>query len=269
VSALIVDDNATNRLLLSEQLSGCGMRTHAVSDGEAALAALQQAAATDHPYDLAVLDYCMPGMDGLDLAAQISQDPVLSGTGLVMLTSSQDLSLEQARNAGIAETLTKPVRLTHLRAALQNVHHDVRPVPSRPDRSAAPAGGTRGHLLVVEDNQINQLVALGILDRLGFTAEVASNGLEALEALARTPFAAVLMDCHMPVMDGYTSTAQIRETEGTTRHTPVIAMTAGAVKGDRERCLDAGMDDYVSKPVTPEAIEDALTRCLGAPLTIS
>jgi len=241
------------------------MRTHAVADGATALQSLREAVATGEPYDLALMDYCMPGMDGLDLAGRIALEPDLSGTGLVLLSSSQDLTLEQTRDAGIAETLTKPVRLAQLHAALQNVHGQSATAAGTSIGSSKPLAGTRGHLLVVEDNATNQLVAVGILDSLGFTTEVAANGLEALQAMSRRPFAAVLMDCHMPIMDGYTATAQIRQNEGTTRHTPIIAMTAGAIEGDRERCLAAGMDDYVSKPVTPDSIDEVLTSWLGTP----
>jgi len=264
--ALIVDDNETNRLILTEQLGAWGMRSDAVPDGASALQSLREAAGMGQPYDLALLDYCMPGMDGLDLAGRIQLDPSLSDIGLVLLTSSEDVTLQQTRGAGIAESLTKPVRLSQLHTALQKVQGQSGTRAATPTRSSKRLAGPRGHLLVVEDNATNQLVAVGILDSLGFTAEVAANGLEALQALARRPFAAVLMDCHMPLMDGYTATAQIRQNEGTTRHTPIIAMTAGAIEGDRERCLAAGMDDYVSKPVTPDAVDSALTSWLGAPV---
>ena len=265
--ALIVDDNETNRLILTEQLGAWGMRTEAVADGTQALKELLSAVGKHQPYDIVLLDYCMPEMDGLELAGRISHHPALSEIGLVLLSSAQDVTFEQASKAGILESLIKPVRLSQLHAALQSVH-------DRSDLMAGPAAsksrpltGSRGHLLVVEDNATNQLVAVGILESLGFTAEVAANGLEALQALARTPFAAVLMDCHMPVMDGYTATGQIRANEGAARHTPVIAMTAGAVQGDRELCLEAGMDDYVSKPVSPQGLDVVLTHWLGAPAT--
>ena len=168
-------------------------------------------------------------------------------------------------HSGVTESLTKPVRLSQLHTALQNVQSQARKDRGDPKAASAMAGGNRGHLLVVEDNATNQLVAVGILASLGFTAEVAGNGLEALQALDRRAFEAVLMDCHMPVMDGYTATRQIRQDEGQARHTPIIAMTAGAVLGDRELCLEAGMDDYVSKPVTPESIDSVLTRWLVLP----
>lgn len=208
----------------------------------------------------------MPRMDGLELARRISRDPNLTATGLLLLTSAADVSRDEAIAAGIVERLTKPVRLSLLHSALQNVRGQVREDDAARNEPVAQVAGARGHVLVVEDHATNQLVAVGILDHLGFSAEVASNGLEALQALARRPFAAVMMDCHMPIMDGYTATRQIRQDEGEGEHLPIIAMTAGAIQGDRERCLEAGMDDYVSKPVTPGAIEKVLTRWLGSPV---
>ena len=263
--ALIVDDNETNRLILADQLGAWGIRTDAVGSGKDALQALREAVDVDEPFDFALLDFCMPLMDGLDLAGRISADSSLSATGLVLLTSAMDITAEQVRAAGVAESLTKPVRLSQLHTVLQNVQSQAREGVAVAKPPLPVGAGTRGHLLVVEDNPTNQLVAVGILASLGFTAEVASNGLGALQALDRRDFAAVLMDCHMPVMDGYTATRQIRQDQGESKHTPIIAMTAGAVLGDRELCLAAGMDDYVSKPVTPESIDLVLTRWLEQP----
>jgi two-component system, sensor histidine kinase and response regulator len=268
LKVLIVDDNHTNRLILSEQLGAWGMRPDIVENGPAALHNLEQAAESGQPYALALLDLCMPGMDGLEVARRISGNPALSATELVLLTSGPDVNAKQAGDAGITARLTKPVRLSQLHAALQNVtSSSTVGVTSRPRLSTERAVGSRGHVLVVEDNSTNQLVAVGILEHLGYTTEVAGNGLEALAALARTAFAAVLMDCHMPEMDGYAATVEIRRDEGETRHTPIIAMTAGVIEGDRERCLAAGMDDYVSKPVNPQALDAALTRWLPVALT--
>jgi two-component system sensor histidine kinase/response regulator len=269
--ALIVDDNDTNRLILTAQLGAWGMRTQTVDSGERALAELREAAQLDDPYDLALLDFCMPRMNGLELAGHITDDPALTHTGLLLLTSAVEVTLQRAAAAGVSASLTKPVRLSLLHDALQDTHGRRSPERSRastrtPTRAATGAEvGRRGHLLVVEDNVVNQLVAVAILESLGFTAEVAADGVEALQALARTPFAAVLMDCHMPVMDGYAATKQIRQDQGDAQHTPVIAMTAGVVEGDRERCLAAGMDDYVSKPVSPKSLDGVLSRWLAGP----
>ncbi|MCW2791326.1 MAG: ATP-binding region, ATPase domain protein [Nocardioides sp.] len=258
---LVVDDNQTNRLILDEQLRAWGMRPDVVADGESALRVLAEAAGSEEPYPLALLDLCMPGMDGLDLAARISLDEALA-PGLVLLTSGPDVTAAEASAAGIAARLTKPVRLSELHAVLQEVADTARAGEARLVHHAAPLPRGRGHVLVVEDNEVNQLVAVGILEHLGYTTELAANGLEALQAFGRSRFAAVLMDCQMPEMDGYDATREIRMMEGAERHTPVIAMTAGVARGERERCLAAGMDDYVPKPVNPDDLEKTLGRWL-------
>jgi len=207
----------------------------------------------------------MPGMDGLELAGRIFRDPRLAKVGLALLTSVPDVSAEEARAVGIAVRLTKPVQLSRLHRALQDLSQASRArqgnPPAPPEERQA---GSRGHVLVVEDNSVNQLVAVGILEYLGFSTEVAGNGLEALASLACTRFAAVLMDCRMPEMDGYVATQELRRIEGVGPRTPVIAMTAGVTDGEREHCLDAGMDDYVSKPVSPEELDTTLARWLPA-----
>ncbi|MBW3651599.1 MAG: amino acid permease, partial [Actinobacteria bacterium] len=258
---LVVDDNETNRLILFDQLTSWEMRPDVVEDGPAALERLREAAERGVPYDLALLDMCLPVMDGLELARHISEDPLLSRTRLALLTSSVEVGADAAGEVGIEVRLTKPVRLSQLYDSLMRLTAppaDAGPVaPSPPP---AERKDDRGHLLVVEDNTTNQMVALGILHELGYRADVASNGLEALEALAQREYAAVLMDCQMPVLDGYEATAEIRRREDNARHTPIIAMTAGAVEGDRERSLAAGMDDYITKPITPERLDAALAR---------
>jgi CheY-like chemotaxis protein len=264
---LVVDDNHTNRLILGEQLGAWGMRADVAVDGPSAVRQLEEAAQRGAPYALVLLDLCMPDMDGLELAATISEHPTLTGVQLVLLTSVPDVTAEQARAAGIGVRLTKPVQLSRLHTALQEVTQASRLSPRKP--SVVPIAqhpGSRGHVLVVEDNHVNQLVAAGILEYLGYTTEVAGNGLEALTSLARTHFAAVLMDCQMPEMDGYAATREIRRIEGRGPRLPIIAMTAGVSEGERERCLVAGMDDYVVKPVSPEELDAALVRWLPAPL---
>jgi CheY-like chemotaxis protein len=256
---LVVDDNDTNRLILHEQLAAWDLRPEGVESGPAALERLHEAVRAGQDYDLVLLDMCMPDMDGLDLARRISSDPALAGTRLVLLTSGPDVGAEEALEAGIAAQLTKPVRQSQLYDALMRVTAPTqREAPAPPPPSVARAPGSRGRVLVVEDNAINQMVALGILEQLGYSADVAANGLEALDALARTAYSAVLMDCQMPEMDGYTATTEIRRREGAARHTPIIAMTAAAVEVDRERCLAAGMDDYIAKPVKPDSVDAAL-----------
>ncbi len=265
---LVVDDNHTNRLVLFEQLGAWGMRADVAVDGPSSLALLEEAADRGAPYAMVLLDLCMPQMDGLELAARISANPKLTGVPLVLLTSVPDVSADQARDAGIAVRLTKPVQLSRLHSALQEVTKTVLTGPPRMSSTpVAQQPRSRGHVLVVEDNHVNQLVAVGILEYLGYTTEVAGNGLEALAAYARTPFDALLMDCQMPEMDGYVATREIRRLESGGARTPIIAMTAGVSEGERDRCRGAGMDDYVSKPVNPRDLDAALVRWLPAALT--
>lgn len=258
---LVVDDNQTNRLILHDQLHAWGMEVVAVADAAGATKELRDALAAGRPFALALLDLCMPEVDGLGLAEEITGAPELAGTGLVLLTSGPDVTLTRARAVGIDVSLTKPVQLSRLHTTLQEVVAGRTPAaaPSA-DRPASPRLAGWGHVLVVEDSEINQLVAEGILQYLGYTATIAENGVEALAAMRTATYDAVLMDVQMPQMDGYEATAEIRRVEGDRRHTPVIAMTAGAVPGDRERALAAGMDDYVVKPITPEALAAALER---------
>ncbi|MGI8810566.1 MAG: response regulator [Acidimicrobiales bacterium] len=222
----------------------------------------RSAAAKCEPYDLALLDMAMPRMDGLELAGIVSSDPRLSSVRLLLL-SSVSIEAEVAAEAGFVARLTKPVRLSSLYEAIENAVMPVTPkdatTPSAPPR---PAGGSRGTLLVVEDHAINQEVAKGILAKLGFGCDVAGDGIEALAALERRTYDAVLMDCNMPEMDGFEATVEIRRREAGLRHVPIIAMTAAAMVEDRQRCIAAGMDDYVSKPVKALDLEMVLNRWL-------
>ena len=265
--ALIVDDNQTNRLVLSGQLTAWGMHPDVTDNGDSALTLLEEAAATDEPYALALLDLNMPDMDGLELAGRISRRKSLAGIELLLLTSVPDVTAEEARANGIRARLTKPVQLSRLHAAIEAATQR----PSAPRQvwsppSATHPRGSRGHILIVEDNHINQLVAVAILEELGFSTEVAGNGREALASYGRHPFDAVLMDCQMPEMDGYAATQRIRRIEGRGARTPVIAMTAGVGAGERERCLVAGMDDYLTKPVNTNDLNAALSRWVPAPV---
>ena len=273
--ALVVDDNATNRKILSHQLSSWGMTHDAADSGALALKMLRDAAARGEAYDVAVLDLMMPGMDGFDLARVVRSDARLSSVSLVLLTSfGQRGDGARAREAGIAAYLTKPVRQSQLFDCLTNVVNDT---PRGQEGSAArpPSRLLTTHnlkgakamsnklILIAEDNTVNQKVAVRQLLKLGYRADAVANGREAVEALARIPYDLVLMDCQMPEMDGYEATAEIRRRERATRRTPVVAMTAHALEGDREKCLAAGMDDYVSKPVKPEELATVLERWLS------
>ncbi len=261
LAVLVVDDNGTNRLILDRELRSFGMAPEVCSDAASALRMLRDAAERGMPFRIALLDMCMPGMDGLELAQCIRDDERLAATTLVMLTSTTtDVGVAEARRAGITAVLTKPVRQAELHDALIRM---IRPAaatgPTTGSRGPSPRSA-HGHLLVVDDNEINQMVTVGILSGLGWTADVVGDGNAALAAFERGGYAAVLMDCQMPVMDGYTATAEIRRREPAGARIPIIAMTASAVEGDRERCLAAGMDDYVSKPVTPSTVDAALRR---------
>jgi PAS domain S-box-containing protein len=269
--ALVVDDNATNRQILKQELGYWGMRVSAVESGAKGLTLLREAAASGSPYDLAILDMKMPEMDGLSVARAIKKDAALATVKLVLLTSfGQRGHGAEASRIGVSAYLTKPVDDADLYDCLvevlgtpgpQHKQHLVTRHSLREARSPLSA-----RVLVAEDNEVNQKVAVRILEKLGYRVEVADNGKDALDACARTSYDAVLMDGQMPEMDGYEATRRIREREGTGRRTPIIAMTASAMKGDREKCLEAGMDDYVSKPVTPEQVEAALRRWIVAPV---
>jgi PAS domain S-box-containing protein len=267
---VVVDDNATNRTILEEYLHSWGMTSTSYERGDAALAGMRHG----RPPDLAVLDYQMPEMDGLELARRISSDPALVGVPMVLLTSAaQRGDAGAAASAGISGYLTKPVRSSQLYNVLATVFTGARPADGRVARplvtlhTMPPEGGERLRLLLAEDNQVNQTVAVRMLERLGFQVDVVADGAAAVDAVRSGPdvYAGVLMDCQMPGVDGYEATAQIRADEGIGRRTPIIAMTAGAMTGDRERCLAAGMDDYLSKPVRPEELETLLRRWVPIP----
>ncbi|MDQ3965352.1 MAG: response regulator [Actinomycetota bacterium] len=281
---LVVDDNETNRRIVHEQVTSWAMKNGQAADGQQALEKLRTAAESGEPYHLAIVDMQMPKMDGMELARKIKANPLISSTRLVLLTSlGQRGEGEEARQAGVEAYLVKPVRQSELYDTLATVMgtppvEEEEAARRRPGQEEAPLVVrrspeegearsrerlARAHVLVAEDNAVNQKVAVRMLERLGYRADVAANGLEALEALSHIPYAAVLMDVQMPEMDGYEATAEIRrreEGQEERRHTPIIAMTANAMQGDREEALAAGMDDYVSKPVKPEELEAVLKR---------
>jgi signal transduction histidine kinase/DNA-binding response OmpR family regulator len=261
--ALVVDDNQTNRIVLASQLLAWNMTADVAADASIALDRFRHAAAEGQPYDLAVVDMAMPGMDGLELARLVSADPALSSVGLVLL-SSVAVEAAEAAAAGFAVRLTKPARRAELHDALASLVG--LPAAALPPAPRAPGvlrtAGSKGRLLIAEDNAINQAVARGMVARLGYECDVAVNGIEVLEALERRQYDAVLMDCQMPEMDGYQATHRIRAGGDTV---PIIAMTAGAMTEDRERCLAAGMDDYLAKPVGLKDLDRVLSRWAPAP----
>jgi len=259
---LVVDDNDTNRLVLSAQLLAWDIAADLAPDAETALEHLRRAATEARPYELAVIDMAMPGMDGVELASIVNADPQLASVRLLLL-SSVSVEAQVAAQAGFVARLTKPVRLSSLYDAMVRAV-----VPSPVEAPAGPSSpavavGTRGTLLIVEDNAINQEVARGMVAKLGYGSDVAGDGIEALEALERRSYDAVLMDSHMPDMDGFAATAEIRRREAGHSHVPIIAMTAAAMAEDREKCIASGMDDYLSKPVKPRDLEATLKRWVG------
>ena len=258
---LVVDDNETNRALLIAHLKAWGVTGIPVPDGPSAISELRAASAAGWPYDLAILDFNMPGMNGVQLAHAIRADSSIIATPLALLTSS-GAERQPARAAGVAVYLTKPVRHRRLRTALvQMLIETDHPKPSEVPREAVrTAGGARRRLLVAEDNLVNQVVARVTLEKLGYAVDLASDGAEAVAMTAAGDYAAVLMDCQMPRLDGYDATAAVRQREGATERLPIIAMTANALTGDRERCLAAGMDDYLSKPLQITELTRVLDR---------
>lgn len=265
---LCLDDNATNRLTLCRQLASWGVATEAFGSPKEFLARIE--ASSEPAPDLLILDYHMPGMNGVEVARRVRTLSRYDSVPILMLTSiSFQGRIRELRAIGIQEQLRKPVKLSALEDGLRTLLASGEQAHTEPATPAATTTQTptcaSARILIVEDNAVNQRVASALLARAGYRAEVANNGEEALSALARMPFDLVLMDCQMPVLDGYMATQRLREREaGSGKRLPVIAMTANALPGDPERCLAAGMDDYLSKPVTREALYAALQRWLPA-----
>jgi CheY-like chemotaxis protein len=258
LDVLIVDDHVVNRQILTEQVRRWGMTPTAVPSGPAALEALSEAERAGHSFGLVLLDANMPDMDGFQVAEQIAKRPALTNATVMMLSSSGELA-DQARctAAGISSYLVKPVHASDLLTAIGRAVSAKRAsAPATPaSRTGAMARGLTGRpmrILLVEDNLVNQRVASGLLGRRGHQVTVAQNGAEALEKLADDTFDMILMDLQMPVMGGLEATIAIRERERQTgTRVRIVAMTAHAMASDRERCLAAGMDGYLSKPINP------------------
>jgi two-component system sensor histidine kinase/response regulator len=262
---LVVDDNATNRQILLKMLANWHTNPTAVESGARAITALKEAQGLGRVYPLILLDAQMPEMDGFTLAESIKRNPDWKTATIMMLSSAgQRGDAKRCRDLGINAYLTKPVRQAELLDAILTA------LGTKPIEKAPPALVTRhslrensGHLriLLVEDNTINQVLAVRLLEKRGHTVAVAGNGKEALQALETQSFDLVFMDVQMPEMDGLEATAAIREKEETSgNHLPIIAMTAHAMTGDRERCIQAGMDDYLTKPIRPQALMEMLER---------
>ncbi len=264
LNVLVVDDNATNRLILEETLTNWGMRPTSVEGGREALIALEQARQTGSPFALVLLDAMMPEMDGFTLARRIKQETDLTVATLMMLSSAnRGEDAARCRELGVAAYLTKPVRQsTLLDAIMTSLSPSVSVVGQAPLAALPPASGEARRtlrFLLAEDNAVNQRLAVSLLEKRGHQVVVVSNGRDAVAALDEGRFDAVLMDVQMPEMDGFEAAAVIRARDAERGgHTPIVAMTAHALLGDRERCLAAGLDAYVAKPLRPHELFEVL-----------
>lgn len=267
---LIVDDNEINRRIVYEQLTRNGVIASAVADGQEALAALGKAHQGGAPFDVALLDNQMPGMDGESLALEIKSDPMLAGTVLVMFTSvAGQGDASRLLLAGFADVITKPMRQSQLFRALARASDrlsDATRTPPRAAAATAPAASApaqakrcRARILVAEDSHVNQKVVMRMLEKLDCAVDLAADGKQAVSMAAAASYDLIFMDCQMPEMDGFEATAVIRRNQSDC-HTPIIALTANAMQGDRERCLQAGMDDYLAKPIKVADLTDVLQR---------
>jgi signal transduction histidine kinase/CheY-like chemotaxis protein len=260
----VIDDNRTNRMILERYLSSWGMPERSFESGRDALQEMRDAARRDGAFDVAIVDMMMPGMDGRAVAAEIRADEMLRNLVVILLTSAGH---SEVPVPGVDAELLKPVRPSQLFDILHTLlaERSARSQRSPAELELGPPVASRQwtRVLVVEDNAANLKVAVRMLERLGYRAEVASNGAEAVTMLEHIQYDAVLMDCQMPEMDGYEATRLIRKNERAGGHVPIIAMTAAALSGDRERCLAAGMDDYISKPVKLHVVAAVLERWLA------
>jgi CheY-like chemotaxis protein len=262
---LLVDDNATNRKILHYQVGSWGMRDSTASSGPGALNVLRRGAANGDPFTIVILDAHMPELSGLQVVRLIRADPAIADVKIVLLTSLSLGDLDDETRHGVDACITKPVKQSQLFENLCAVV-GIRAKTSNgaevaQERLLTPAPDKQLRILLAEDNEVNQRVALYQLRMLEHHVDLATNGVETLKLFEKNEYDVVLMDIHMPELDGYEATAEIRRREGAGKHTRIIAMTANALPEDREKCLAAGMDDYLAKPVQPKALLLALERC--------
>ena len=265
---LIVDDNEVNRRILEYYVKSWGMIVESASNAKEALEKAVSASASGKPFDIAIIDYMMPEEDGFSLAKKLKAQEATASIRLVLLTSLTRVGIaKESKKAGFTGFLTKPVRQSQLYDCLAMVmglkegeeekvlitKHVIEEVKTEKEKKK---------ILLVEDNPVNQKVAAIMLEKMCNRVYIACNGKEAVVALKKNTYDLILMDCQMPEMDGYEATREIRKLEGEKRHTPIIAMTAHALEGDREKCLAAGMDDYISKPVRKEKLKEVLEKWL-------
>ncbi|MGB2823303.1 MAG: response regulator [Phycisphaerae bacterium] len=269
---LVVDDNATSRRVLQQMLAHWDMAPTAVSDGPGALSELAAATNAARPYSVVVMDVNMPGMDGFEVAERMKRDRRLAGPTILMLSSAARQSdAARCREIGISAYLMKPIKQSSLLDAIVTVLAPRFSGPAVPLAAATPGPGMQQlRVLLAEDNPVNQRLTASLLDRAGHKVTVAGDGREAVEAFERDDFDLILMDVQMPVMDGFEAVAAIRRREGQgrpARHVPIVALTAHAMKGDREKCLTAGMDDYLSKPIKSRDLVDVIERNVPAAIS--
>jgi CheY-like chemotaxis protein/HPt (histidine-containing phosphotransfer) domain-containing protein len=260
---LVVDDNPTNRCILEHYLHHEGASYVSAASARAGLDAARTAAASGVAFDVVLLDYQMPEMDGVGFLRELRKDASICATRCVVLSSLGD-RVSEVQPLGVEAWLTKPVRRAQLQALMSDFatgQGTLARVPVQQKPVTSHYAGAR--VLLVEDNRVNQEVALRTLRSFGIEAQVANNGAQALARVQESTFDLVLMDCQMPVMDGYESTRRIRAWEGA-NHVPIVAMTANALHGDREKCLEAGMDDYLSKPIKRDVLALQLAKWLPA-----
>jgi CheY-like chemotaxis protein len=269
---LVVDDNSTNRKVLMGQLSRCGMDPICAGSADEALTLMREAHAAGRTLEVALIDHQMPGCDGADLGRQIAQDATLKATRMILLTSSgQRGDGQMFADIGFAGYLLKPVTQRDLTDCLMLVlaksaetwHSRTQPIVTRHQLRAQRTRG-RNHILLAEDNLVNQKVAVHLLEKLGCRVDVVADGQAAIDTWRTGRYDLILMDCQMPTLDGYAATAEIRRLEGGTRRIPIVALTAHAMKGAEQTCLDAGMDDYLSKPIDRDKLGDCLDRHLAS-----
>jgi len=267
----VVDDNPTNLSVLGRHLRLCGCDVTVALSGEEALKELKSVARTPQAFQAAVLDYLMPGMDGEELVQKIVADPDISETPMMMLTSAPAAGDgHKFSELGVAAYLSKPIKQIQLYTALALVigsnhtraHKTDRPLITKHTVREVSRSSVR--ILLAEDNPVNQAVAVGMLKKLGYACDVAPDGRAAVEAVLGNPPALVFMDCQMPILSGYEATAEIRKAEKDlgTKHVTIVAMTANAMEGDREKYLEAGMDDYLAKPIRLDPLKEILARHL-------
>jgi CheY-like chemotaxis protein len=266
VRALVVDDDAMSRDIVSRYAASWGIHVSTAQSAAEALSILQDSAEAERPYDVAIIDLRMPEIDGIQLAEKIRLDPILAPTRLVLVTAYDGPAQGQAAiRAGFSAYLTKPIRQSQLYDSITGAllgHVD----ELAPETPVEPVADRRGRVLLAEDNAINRQVTLQQLLKLGYHADSATNGKDAVEQSRNVQYDLIFMDCHMPLMDGFEATKAIRRRESRTgKHVAIVAMTANALPRDREACLAAGMDEHLTKPVGLDDMREATNHWLGSP----